>query len=61
MVWAIIKDGIVINAIVADKEFIDSYYPDAINIDNLNPRPSINWSYDGVNFTAPVIKEQPTE
>ena len=59
--YAVIKDGIIINVIVADSQEIAEQcsglpcveYNNASNV-------RIGWSYDGTNFTAPVI-EEPTE
>lgn len=58
MEWALIKDGIVENIIVADEEFINlirDNYDDCICIDNESPRPNKNWIYDGLNFAPPNI------
>ena len=54
MNFAIIENGVVVNVIVADQTFIDTYFPGSPRIDNLNPDPGIGWSYDGVTFTKPA-------
>ena len=52
-VYAIIENGLVVNTIVADQNFINQNYPDAINITNISPRPGINWTYQNNTFTEP--------
>ena len=32
-------------------------FDDLVEIENLNPYPSIGWSYDGQNFSAPQVSE----
>jgi hypothetical protein len=54
MIFAIIENGLVINTIIADQDFVDKVYPDAVEITELNPRPAISWTYDGSQFIAPV-------
>lgn len=56
MVYALIKNGIVENTIVADANFINliqSNWDYCIRIDNLSEIPGIGWTYDGVNFSDP--------
>lgn len=55
MIFAIIENGLVINAIVADQDFVDKFYPDAIDITDLEPRPSIGWTYEKKKFIAPPL------
>ena len=50
---AIIENGTVVNAIVADS------WPDGIDITDITPRPGIGWSYDGQAFTAPPAPPPP--
>ena len=42
------------NVIVADDEFVTTYYPGSPRIDTLTTVPAIGWSYDGTNFTPPA-------
>lgn len=56
MEFAIIEAGTVINVIVADQEFIDTWYPGAVRVDQLDPKPGVGWTYDGTTFSPP---EQP--
>ena len=51
-VYAIVSGGSVVNVIVADQPFIDANYPGSPRIDNLTPRPTIGWDYDGANFNT---------
>ena len=55
MKYAILRNNIVENIIVADQDFINKYYFDAINVDNVEC--GIKWVYDGTIFTKPVIVE----
>lgn len=59
MIYAQIKNNLVVNCIVADDEtpmdIFSAGYDYFIRIDNLNPIPGIGWSYDGTTFIAPVI------
>ena len=50
---AIIENGTVVNAIVADS------WPDGIDITDITPRPGIGWSYDGQAFIAPPAPPPP--
>lgn len=60
MIFALIKNGIVENAIVSDADFaasLTAHYDAVIQIDELDPRPGPGWAYaDGI-FTDP----NPTE
>ena len=50
MRYAIIEDKLVVNIIVAEQDFIDAYYPDAVECDDdIN----IGHIYDKKKFTAP--------
>lgn len=55
MIFAIIKDGIVINVVVASQEFIDAHFKDytKVSIPESPGSPGIGWIYDGVTFTNP--------
>ena len=59
--WALIKNGFVVNTILADEEFIkliSNEYDYIVDIDNANPYPSIGWLFnptDGSFETPPVI------
>lgn len=56
MIFAVIKNGVVINTIVADQAFVDSVSSDygaCVRIDQLDPVPGMGWTYvDGV-FAPP--------
>jgi hypothetical protein len=59
-IFALIKNGVVENTIVADEVFaaaIAAQYDFVIRVDELDPRPGIGWLYDGENFSQPVIEE----
>jgi hypothetical protein len=53
MIFAIIENDKIINTIVADQSFIDEHYPNAVNIDAVDPMPGIGWDYVGGEFIAP--------
>lgn len=59
MIYAQIKNNLVINCIVADEEtpldIFSAGYDYFIRIDTNPINPGIGWSYDGVNFSAPVM------
>jgi len=65
--YAVIKDGIVNNVIVADtKEIAETVTGlTCVEIEYVPGSPGIGWTYDGTNFSAPVIEtiteETPTE
>ena len=57
MYWALIKNGIVINTIVADAKFIDlikDQYDFCLELEHQPGGPGIGWNYDGQNFTPPA-------
>lgn len=63
MIFAIIEGQEVVNTIVAEQDFIDQHFPDAVDITN-NPGVSVGWGYvDGqfidTSITMPI--EEPTE
>lgn len=62
MRFAILSDLTVSNIIVADQDFINAHYPDAINVDDISC--GIGWIYDGESFAPvpkPVIEEDDSE
>lgn len=65
MIYAQIKNNLVVNCIVADEEtpmdIFSAEYDYFIRIDSLNPTPGIGWSYDGTTFIAPVIPYEQDE
>jgi hypothetical protein len=60
--YAVIKDGIVNNVIVADSKEIAEQVTGLTCVEfQLEPgAPGIGWAYDGTDFTAPVV-EVPAE
>ena len=64
--YAVIKDGIVENIIIADSKEIAENVTGLICVEYINEpgAPHIGWSYDGISFSAPIIEtpiEEPTE
>jgi hypothetical protein len=61
--YAVIKDGIVDNVIVADTQEIAEQATglSCIEIEYAPGAPGIGWSYDGAEFTAPIAEETPNE
>lgn len=60
--YAEVKDGVVINVIVADHAFIASHIKaSSFHLLNEDAPAAIGWSYDAVNdvFVAPTIEEEP--
>ena len=57
--YAVIKDGIVNNIIVADTKEIAEMVTGltCIEYENIAGAPRIGWAYDGAEFTAPVVEE----
>lgn len=57
MVYAQIKDGIIKNTIVLDDMSLLNVFLDGfdylLRVDDLDPQPSIGWSYDGSNYAPP--------
>jgi len=53
--FAIISNGVVVNIAVWDK--VSAWNPGSqytlVEITNITPQPSIGYTYDGTNFTAP--------
>lgn len=56
---AIIKNGLVDNIIVATTEFANTLSDTTVDVTSIDCE--IGWSYDGVNFTAPVKTTQELE
>lgn len=48
MRYAILKDNVIANIIEADQDFIDSYFPGAMNVENI--RCDIGWTLDNGVF-----------
>ena len=62
--YAVIKDGIVINTIIADTQeiaeqvSINIYLTNlCVEIEHVPGAPGIGWTYNGAEFTAPVVEE----
>jgi hypothetical protein len=55
MRYAIIKNDIVINIIVADEQFIDEHYAGAINVDGVDC--GIDWTHINGEFIAPIVED----
>lgn len=55
MIYALIKDGVVVNTILADKAFVDAHYPGftAVEIQNVVGGPGVGHKYDGSKFSPP--------
>jgi hypothetical protein len=56
--YAIIENQLVVNVIVAEQEFIDAHYPDAVLT---NDAVCVGWNYVDNQFILPAPIEQPTE
>lgn len=57
MIYALIKDGIVKNRIVADSDFIAliaDKWDFCIQVSGMDPEPQIGWLYDGSTFSEPT-------
>lgn len=57
MICAQVKNGIVMNIIVLDDASLAPLFTEGfdslIRVDQLQPYPSIGWTYDGTNFNPP--------
>lgn len=55
MIYAQIKNGKIENTIVLDEysELFIEGYDHLIRIDTVEPRPGVNWTYDGNTFAPP--------
>ena len=60
--YAVIKDGVVDNVIVADTQAIAEEVTGltCVEIEHVPGAPGIGWTYDGAEFAAPVV-EVPNE
>lgn len=58
MIYAQIKDGVIINNIVLDDPTLvstfETGYDFLIRVDQLDPMPGPDWTYDGTNFSPPM-------
>lgn len=57
MIYALVKNGLVVNTIVADPDFIShikDQYDHCIQVSDDPGNPSIGWSYDGSSFSPPM-------
>lgn len=57
MFYALVKNGVVVNTIVADADFIaliQSQYDHCVQITNEPGSPSMGWTYDGTSFSPPT-------
>ncbi len=59
MRYAILKDNVIDNIIEADQDFIDNYFPGAMNVENV--RCDIGWILDNGTFIDIVSVEVPAE
>lgn len=62
--FALIKNGLIENVIVAEQAFADQMKPKfdhVIRVDELDPLPGIGWSYADGAFTPPAPPEPPVE
>jgi hypothetical protein len=60
MKFAVIKNNLVENIIVADSKAIAEEVTSKTCIEYTDENPAgIGWAYDGVNFIAPVIETEP--
>lgn len=61
MTYAQIKNGIVVNIIELNSPELETIFSDGfdalIRIDEINPTPSIDWSYSGETFEIPQVSE----
>ena len=57
--YAVIKDGVVNNVIVADTQEIAEAVTGltCVEVSNEPGAPGIGWTYDGAEFTAPVVED----
>lgn len=60
---ALIKDGIVQNVATWEddqkwKDAMEAQGFTLVRIDELNPKPGIDWRYDGQDFLSPIIYEE---
>ena len=57
--YAVIKDGVVDNVIVADTQEIAEMVTGltCVEVSNEPGSPGIGWTYDGAEFAAPVVED----
>lgn len=57
VIYAQIKNNVILNSIVLNDPSLVGIFSNGfdslVQIDQLNPQPSIGWSYDGKNFSPP--------
>lgn len=61
-IYALVSEGLVVNTIKADAEFIpliEADYAAVVDVTAAEPQPSIGWSYAEGTFFAPVIITEP--
>jgi hypothetical protein len=59
--FAVIKDGVVDNVIVADTKEIAEQVTGLTCVEYTEENPAgIGWTYDGVNFIAPIVEKPAT-
>lgn len=61
MIYAQIKNGLILNTIVCDEDTpLDLFaegFDHFLRVDNLTPVPGIGWSYDGTSYNPPIDPE----
>jgi hypothetical protein len=60
--YAVIVDGVVVNLIVADEDFVDQWDLETVLLDDESPT-AIGWTYDGEIFlpAEPTISNNPND
>lgn len=65
MIFALIKDGVVVNTILADSAFVQAHYSDytAVELPTAPGGPGVGWKYNGSQFASPdpVVVTPPEE
>lgn len=59
-IYALISDGLVVNTIKADADFIpliEADYAAVVDVTGSAPQPSIGWAYSDGTFVAPAQPE----
>ena len=58
-IFAVIRNGVVINTILAESKSVAEEVTNqlCIEIEQVPTGPGIGWTYNGTSFTAPVIEE----
>jgi len=60
-IYALVSDGLVVNTIKADADFIpliEADYAAAVDVTDIAPQPSIGWAYVDDAFVAPIQPEE---